>query len=137
MEVKIVIFASCMCDMQQHFEHLNRQTANVSLLKRTSEISYISLKAHHIFWKVKWNIKVSTYPQNGDIVVHVAELAVIPVIKSPCHTVNCSTKIVICWASSYCDKVSIRPIRVYGKMSKFALCTVNCYTCSCFMTLNM
>jgi len=61
-------------------------------------------------------MEVSTYPQNGDIVVEV-ELVVTPVIKSSSHRVNCSPKIVVCGASSYCEKLSIRPI--YGKILKF------------------
>jgi len=68
-----------------------------------------------------WNVEVSTYPQNGDIVV-VDVIVVIPVIKSSSHLVNCSATFVVCRASSYCEIFSIQPI--YGKILKFALCAV-------------
>ena len=96
---------------------LNKQTANSSLHKTKNEISYISLQTHHILWNVYCNIEVSTYPQNGDIVVEV--VLVTPVIKSSSHIVNWSG-IVVFGASSYSERGGTRP--KYGKILNFALC---------------
>ena len=101
---------------------LNRVIAKPSVHKTKSKISYISLQTPHILWNVHCTIHVSTYPQNGDIVLFVDVLVVTPMIKSSCHIVNCSAKIVVCGASSYCEFVSILPI--YGKVVKFALCVL-------------
>ena len=88
---------------------LNRRIAKPSLPKTKNELRYISLYTHQSISNVYCNIPVSTYPQNGDIVI-VAVVIVTPVIKSSCHTVNCSAKIEVCGASSYSETVSIQPI---------------------------
>ena len=100
---------------------LNRRIGKPLLHKRKNEISYTSLQTHDIFSNVYCNIEVSTYPQNGDIVV-VVVLVVTPVIKSSCHIVNCSARAIQCGASSYSESVRTHPI--YGKALKCALCVV-------------
>jgi len=63
-------------------------------------MSYISLQIHHIFLNVYWNIEVSTYSQNGEMLVDVVVVET-PVIIPSCHMVKCSAKLVVCGCSSY------------------------------------
>ena len=100
---------------------LNKQPTKQSMPKMQIVISYIALQTHHVFWNVYWNIEVSTYPQNGDIIV-VVVWVVIPVIKTSPHLVNCSAKIVVSGASSNCEIVSTHP--KYGKIFNLSLCVV-------------
>ena len=104
--------------MQQHFEQTICKTITAENEERHK--LHITDNTSHIL-KCLLHIEVSTYPQNGNIVV-TGILFEFPVIKSSCNIVNYSTNLVVSGPNSHSEIVIFHP--KYGKKLKFALCVV-------------